>query len=228
MTDAHARPAPAALQVLILEDDPEYGALLTEAASRLSARAKATVVQTGGDARRLMKDPAFPEPALAVVDLHLPDESGLKLLPVMAKRWPNAFLLVLSALKDEPSVLNAISLGACGYLHKHVDVDELARALQSVLDGQSPISPSVARHLISRFRPAASAAGPDDEVSMTPREREILEAMAAGLSYKETAAKFSISRSTVESHIRRLYKKLGAHSKVQAISAARAQGIMTR
>jgi DNA-binding NarL/FixJ family response regulator len=227
MPDPLQPPFPAvSLRVLILEDDPEYGAVLTEAASRLARQASATVIQTGAEARRLMKATDFPEPVLVVVDLHLPDESGLKLLPLMTRRWPNASLLVLSALKDEPSVLTAITLGACGYLHKHVDAEEVARALQAVLDGQSPISPSVARHLISRLRPAVG--GPDEEVNMTRREREILEAMAAGLSYKETAAKFCISRSTVESHIRRLYKKLGAHSKVQAISAARAQGIVVR
>jgi DNA-binding NarL/FixJ family response regulator len=180
-------------------------------------------VGTRGDAEALIARRRH-GPALLVVDLHLPDGSGLDVLRAARRAWPTTAVLVTSVLSDEANVVGALREGARGYVLKDASRDQLADAVAQVLRGHAPLSPAVARHLIRQLQ--GRAAPDDDAPRLTPRERDLLEELAVGRSYAEAAERLGVTVSTIETHIRNLYKKLEAHSKTQAIAKARTWGIL--
>jgi DNA-binding NarL/FixJ family response regulator len=133
-------------------------------------------------------------------------------------------VLVTSVLSDEEHVVTALREGARGYVLKDASTANLATAIEQVLAGHAPISPAVARHLIRQLR--ERSAPHHDAPRLTPRERDLLEELAVGRSYAEAADRLGVTVSTIETHIRNLYKKLEAHSKTQAIAKARTWGIL--
>lgn len=157
---------------------------------------------------------------LLLLDLGLPDGDGLQLLPRCRHDCP---VLVISALGDEATVVRALEHGAAGYLLKEAEGSELLGAIQAVLDGGAPISPSVAHHLLRRMRRArsehavAAHAGLEE---LTPREAEVLRVLTRGYSYEEAARLLCISRHTVGQHIKQIYAKLAVNSRSAAVYEA--------
>ena len=127
-------------------------------------------------------------------------------------------------------MLDAIARGARGYLHKNEPVMVLSQGIEQVLQGHYPISPSLARYLFKQIEPKsaeawnAETAGP--AIELTPKETETLRCIARGLSYNETAAQMGVSLSTIQTHIRSLYRKLEVRSQVQAAGKAREMGLL--
>jgi DNA-binding NarL/FixJ family response regulator len=214
---------------VIVEDRPLQLALLcaaVEAASNATVTARCA---SGDDLRRLLATADAQAPDLLLLDLHLPDGSGLDLLPEARRRWPDLAVLVVSSLNDERSVIEAIRRGASGFLVKSSDRPALTTAIEEALAGSCPVSPSIARHLIRELRrPETAGEAPADAETthLTSRESQVLHCMAAGQSYAEAAADLGVTVSTVEAHIRNLYRKLEAHSKVQAVLSARKRGLL--
>jgi DNA-binding NarL/FixJ family response regulator len=223
-------PDRATRTVLLVEDDPTHELHLRRAVEALGGFVVDDALTTRAAALTRCAAPDSVAPALVVVDLRLPDGSGIDVLRAARARWPMTTLLVSSALADEVHVVDAIRAGAQGYLLKDGSVDDVAHALRQVLAGQSPMSPAVARHLVRQLHDrrgvGASTVANDDAPGLTPRERDILREIAAGHSYAEAAARVGVAVSTVETHIRSLYKKLQAHSKTQAVAQARSWGLL--
>lgn len=164
---------------------------------------------------------------LAVVDLGQPDANGLEVIRQLRKRLPTTAILGVSVGASERSLFAAIKAGVTGYLLKGDDREFIARGIRDVLHGQSPISPSLGRHL---FRiagaPQLKGTGNHGAIELTRREQDVLEGIASGLSYGEMAAHLLVKPSTIQSHIRSLYSKLGANSRVQAVNRAREVGLL--
>lgn len=168
---------------------------------------------------------------LLLVDLGLPDGSGLSLMRHVHARWPACDMLVVSMFGDEDNVVASIEAGAVGYVHKDDDAADIAQTLLAVKQGASPISPMIARHLLRRMQPATQAAvvvpaEPAELVSLSPREQEVLEFIARGFSYAEIARQQGITVHTVQTYIKKLYGKLAVHSRSEAVYEANRLGLL--
>jgi DNA-binding NarL/FixJ family response regulator len=214
-----------ATSVLLVEDDAVHGAHITEAVRRVPNTRIVGWMRTGAALREQVSGGAVPD--LVLMDLGLPDASGLDLVRELQGTWPSTKVLVLSVMTDERNVIEAIRRGAAGYVVKDGNAEAISSAIQSALEGHTPISPSVARYLVDylrgKIRPLVAS---EDAPKLTRRELDILNRIAEGLSYQEAADALEVSRSTVEVHIRNLYKKLQVHSKTQALASARRHGLL--
>jgi DNA-binding NarL/FixJ family response regulator len=174
---------------------------------------------------------------LLLVDLGLPDGSGLSLMRQVNQRWPQCDMLVVSMFGDEENVVASIEAGAVGYVHKDDEAADIAQTLLAVKQGASPISPMIARHLLRRMQPGAtpvreavvpSQPVPNDDavVALTKREQEVLEYIARGFSYAEIARLQGITVHTVQTYIKKLYGKLAVHSRSEAVYEANRLGLL--
>jgi len=180
---------------------------------------------------------------LLLVDLGLPDGSGLSLLRQVRRQWPGCDMLVVSMFGDEENVVASIEAGAVGYVHKDDDAADIAETLKAVKQGASPISPMIARHLLRRMQPlraapvpepvsppaavdAAEAAEAESAVVLSRREQEVLEYIARGFSYAEIAREQGITVHTVQTYIKKLYGKLAVHSRSEAVFQANRLGLL--
>ena len=157
-------------------------------------------------------------PDVFLVDLGLPDISGLEIVRTIAARYPSCNILVVTVFGDEESIIGALEAGARGYLLKGALEHDIAEDIRHLRSGGSPLSPVIARQVLKRLVPA-KAVPPNDSL-LTPRESEILNAIARGFSYAETAVLLKISVQTVHTHLKNIYKKLAVHSKTEAVFEA--------
>ncbi len=221
---------------LIVDDDAAVRARLEALLGSLGIGA----IESCGDvaaARRACGRGRF---ALGLIDIGLPDGSGLDLLrwlrPLEAVRTP----IVVSAFGAEDTVVAALRLGAHGYLLKEREDVELAASLRSIAQGGAPLDPMVARHLLRLVEagqaPIASsdAANEPDagdgadlaDTGLTPRELEILNLVARGLISREIAQRLARSPLTIECHIKNIFRKIGASTRTQAVDMARQRGLL--
>lgn len=171
------------------------------------------------------------KPAMALIDLHLPDGSGLSAVETIIKMNPNIPTIVISAWCDESTILEALKKGATGYLLKERDDLELLLAIRNVLRGGVPIDPFIAQYIIQQSKPTShsepqKAAHSPPTFNLTDREKEVLSAIAQGMSNKEIAETLHVSKNTVETHIRHCYKKLFVSNRTMAAHKARSNGII--
>jgi len=169
---------------------------------------------------------------LALIDLGLPDGNGISIIEKIHELGSQTLILVVSAWSTQDSLLKAIKAGATGYVLKERDDTEVSLAIRSILRGGAPIDPFIAREIlkqISSSEPSSSLEQvvPDPEQeSLTQREKEILSLVAQGLSNREIADELCVSRYTVESHIKHIYRKLSVSKRTKAVSTARHLGIL--
>lgn len=169
---------------------------------------------------------------LALIDLGLPDGNGISIIEKIQELGSQTLILVVSAWSTQDSLLKAIKAGATGYVLKERDDTEVSLAIRSILRGGAPIDPFIAREIlkqISSSEPSSSLEQivPDPEQeSLTQREKEILSLVAQGLSNREIADELCVSRYTVESHIKHIYRKLSVSKRTKAVSTARHLGIL--
>lgn len=176
---------------------------------------------------------------LLLVDLGLPDGSGLDLMQQVRRQWPACDMLVVSMFGDEENVVASIEAGAVGYVHKDDEATDIAETLLAVKRGASPISPMIARHLLRRMQPRAedghasspraesvAAVSPALSVTLSPREHEVLGYIARGFSYAEIARHQGITVHTVQTYIKKLYGKLAVHSRSEAVYEASRLGLL--
>ena len=165
-----------------------------------------------------------------LVDLGLPDRSGLEVIRWCRQNQPGTDVMVVTMFGDESHMIRAFEAGARGYLLKDGTEDELARHVQSLHSGGSPMTPLIARQLLVRLAPAPpaapSAAPAPAPGAITARERELLHVLARGYTYTEAAQLLGIASSTVQSHVKNIYSKLSVRSKTEAIFEARQMGLL--
>jgi DNA-binding NarL/FixJ family response regulator len=157
-------------------------------------------------------------PDVFLIDLGLPDIPGLEVVKRIAAVHPFCDVLVVTIFGDEESIIGALEAGARGYLLKGALEHDIAEDIRHLRSGGSPLSPVIARQVLKRLVPAKPAA--PAETLLTPRETEILNAIARGFSYAETASLLHLSVQTVHTHLKNIYRKLAVHSKTEAVFEA--------
>lgn len=184
-------------------------------------------------------------PDVLLVDLGLPDGSGLDVIRATAVRFPQCETMVISVFGDEDNVLASVEAGAVGYLHKDALPGDFAQTIIDMKAGASPISPMIARRVLSKYRSnlqtaaamgavampaplrgAASAVLDEVPAVLSVREQEVLELISRGFSYAEIARLKTLSVHTVQTHIKNLYGKLAVHSKNEAVFEATRLGLL--
>ncbi|MCS4296001.1 DNA-binding NarL/FixJ family response regulator [Comamonas sp. BIGb0152] len=227
---------PAQLPVLLVDDDPDMLARLGEVLGSVGI-APEQLCEAGSLAQcqQLVAAPggALQPLAMALVDLGLPDGSGIDLIGWLRARSPALPILVVSAWSTEEMILGALRAGANGYVLKERDDLEIALSVRNVLKGGAPIDPFIARRILDLVgrpagRPPTPSQPPDPALrdALTEREREILDHVAAGLSNREIAESLHLSRWTIDTHIRHIYDKLAVSSRTQALRRAREHGLL--
>ncbi len=170
-------------------------------------------------------------PDVLLVDLGLPDGSGIDLIRAARQQSNPIEVMVITVFGDERNVLNAIEAGASSYLLKDGDMAYIADAVIKLLAGESPISAAIARQLLNGYnhdKDISSDAELQNQIKLplTNREIEVLRCMAKGYSYNETANMLEISGHTVASHIKKIYRKLEVNSRSEAVYEAIQGGLL--
>mgnify|MGYP000904987193 CR=1 FL=1 len=193
-------------KILVVEDNPVFERQVVRALSHLSMNSDVEVCHTGAEAFELLQneDVRFD---LALVDLGLPDVSGIEVIQALRKRLGDVPVMVISVIKSESTVLSAIRAGARGYILKGESETELARAIEDVLGGNYPISPSLARSLFKLAGAPAASNGGANDFDLSPRELETLSLMAEGRSNSAIAAGLHISESAVAKNVNNIFTK---------------------
>ena len=168
---------------------------------------------------------------LLLTDLGLPDGSGIDVIRACTGRWPRCGIMVITMSSDDDSVLACIEAGAAGYVLKEAGRVDIVRALMDLHSGGSPISPLIARKMLSQLRhaiPANTELSADDEkpVMLTPRETTVLDLIARGDSYGGVARTLCVSVGTVQTHAKNIYAKLAVHSRGEAVFEAQRRGLL--
>ena len=240
------------VKVLILEDNPVARSFLCRVVRE--SFSDAIAITEAGDlesARRHIGPPGRQEPAdpfkLILVDLELPDGNGMELLAELVK-YP-ATKIVTTLYSDDDHLFPALQCGADGYLLKEDRFEVLVEELQKIVRGQPPLSPAIARRLLTHFRQGAGGAAdsgpaplnsgfqssrpmptgrgaPLDHERLTPRESEVLTYLSKGFTIKEIASLMGIKWFTVNDHIKSIYKKLNVSSRAEAAVLASKQGLV--
>ena len=219
------------LRVGVVEDDEASRANLV---ASLAEHADLELVMSAtGRAEALARLPACPMDVL-LVDLGLPDGSGLDVIRAARAQWPDCGVLVSTIFGDESHVLRSIEAGAMGYLLKDSDAGELVEQIRNLHAGGSPISPMVARKILARAaaqmaphaHPRAGNTDTAPAVSLSAREQEVLRLVSKGFNTEEAAQSLGVARSTVLTFVRRIYAKLQVSSRAEAIHEAHRQGLL--
>ena len=202
----------SAIRIAIIEDDAPFARALEKYfALRGSGIECLAIHATAEEALRQL--PPNP-PTVALVDINLPEMSGIECIGRLKTQCPDLLCLVLTSYDDRSSIFDALKAGASGYLLKRTPPAEIVTAIEQVCHGGSPMSPHIARQVVSFFHRTPA---PKSPVALTDREREVIELLASGSMYKEIAEHLAITLETVRSHIKKIYDKLHAHSRTEAV-----------
>jgi DNA-binding NarL/FixJ family response regulator len=210
--------------VLLVEDDLVFQNTFVRVFDLMAVEWKIHAFQQGSSALQVLAKPDC-QFDLALIDIGLPDISGIDVITAVRHRFSELPILVTTAFTSEETFLSAIRAGANGYLLKGDSDLSMRHSIELVLQGQYPVSPALARHL---FR---LAGGPNvkqmpNDLNLSKRELELLQFIAKGCSYASCADVMNISLSTVQTHIRNMYRKLEVSNQRQAITKAQSAGLL--
>lgn len=197
--------------IAIVEDD----AILRRSLAKLigGARGARCIAACATAEEALEKLPAL-KPDVILMDLNLPQMSGIECIRRVKEHLPATPVIVLTVYEDSEHIFRALKAGACGYLLKRSEPEEVLDAIKDAAAGGSPMSSQIARRVVLSFHEPIK--GPN-EVKLTERENEILSCLANGFANKEIADKMNISVPTVRTHLRHIYEKLHVRSRTEAI-----------
>ncbi len=232
--------SPTPWSVVVVEDDSATRAFFENSVrqnSRLRWLASLGTVRDAVDWLAAAQE----GPDVLLVDLGLPDGNGLRVIQEAVARHPRCEPLVISVFGDEENVLASIEAGAVGYIHKDDAPENIAKTILDMKAGGSPISPMIARRVLSKYRSLQEISRPPEAIPvadaapvpvttgralLSKREQDVLALIARGFSYAEIARLHTLSVHTVQTHIKNLYGKLAVHSKNEAVFEAMRLGLL--
>jgi DNA-binding NarL/FixJ family response regulator len=212
------------VRVLIVDDDDLMRAGLK---SVLASDESVQVVGEIGDGREALQSTREHRPDVVLMDIRMPGLDGIAATREVLACSPNVKVVMLTTFEDDDYIFGALNAGASGFLLKRTRPEELIAAIHTIASGDSLLSPSVTRRVIDRMarEPPVEVAPNRRLDSLTPREREVLELVAGGLSNSEIAKALFVEESTVKSHVKRILMKLRLRDRVQAVIFAYESGV---
>jgi DNA-binding NarL/FixJ family response regulator len=204
------------IRVLLADD---HGVIRDGLGRLISALDGVELVGVAADGAEAVKRSAVLQPDVVLMDLDMPVLDGIEATRRIVAAQPDVAVLVLTSFSDRPRIMGALEAGACGYLLKDVDADEVAEGIRAAARGESPLDPRAARTILD----ARSA--PDPLEGLSEREREVLALLVEGLPNKLIARRLEISEKTVKSHLTRIFRVLDVTDRTQAALWAERQGV---
>ncbi|MDZ5444853.1 response regulator transcription factor [Micromonospora sp. 4G57] len=210
---------------MVVDDHPMW----REGVARDLTEAGHLVVATSGEGRQAVRLAAAARPDVVVLDLQLPDVSGVEVIRGLRAALPEVRVLMLSASGEPQSVLDAVKAGATGYLVKSAAPAEFLDAVRRTAAGEPVFTPGLAGLVLGEYRRLAAEppSGPaaDSAPRLTERETEVLRLVAKGLSYKQIAERLGLSHRTVQNHVQNTLGKLQLHNRVELTRYAIERGL---
>lgn len=210
----------------MVEDDAK---LRTAFAQVIGAAPDLWLMAAAADAGEALHVLTEHHPDVLLVDLDLPDRPGLEVIRHAAEHLPDCDIMVITVFGDERHVIESIEAGATGYLLKDSMPHDFCEQIRLLHAGASPISPLIARQLLTRFqapRAAPHRTGEAATPKLSEREREVLSLVTKGYNFHEIAALLAVSPHTVMTYVKRIYRKLQVNSKTEAVYEARKMGLL--
>ena len=214
--------------ILLLEDLPEIRVWLRKLVVQVFPGAVISESARVQDAIELVKSVKF---ELALIDLGLPDGSGVDVVTKLRDTQPDAQSVVVTIHDDDEHLFPALQAGAFGYILKEQARELITEQLQRISQGEPPLSPSIARRVMAYFsakakaKPAASLANSMPNVSLTDRESEVLLRVAKGYTLPEIGVQLGLSRHTIADYVKQIYRKLNVSSRAEAALEAQRMGL---
>jgi DNA-binding NarL/FixJ family response regulator len=211
-------------RVLIADDDDLMRAGLVEL---LTADPEIDIVGLASSGRQAVERTRRLAPDVVLMDVRMPDLDGIAATRELSRAVPGAKVLILTTFEQDDYIFGALRAGASGFLLKRTRPEELIAAVHTIAAGDSLLSPSVTRRVIHRMaqQPTPELANRGMLEALTPRERDVLELIARGLSNREIAASLVVEESTIRTHVKRILMKLGLRDRVQAVILAYETGL---
>jgi DNA-binding NarL/FixJ family response regulator len=199
-------------RVAIVEDNADLRRSLSEV---ISASAGLEVTAAYKSAEDALRSIAKQKPDVVIMDIRLPEMTGIECTARLRRLSPEVYVLILTAFEDSDQIFEALQAGASGYLLKRATPEEIIDAVRQVKAGGAPMTPEIARRVVASFhRPPKKL---EQTEALTGREEEILELLSKGYVPKEIADQLKISVETVRTHLRHIYEKLHVRSRTEAV-----------
>jgi RNA polymerase sigma factor (sigma-70 family) len=213
-----------AVRVLLVDDDDLMRAGLRGV---LSSDPEIEVVGEAGDGREAAYRTRLLRPDVVLMDVRMPDLDGISATREVLATFPDVKVVILTTFEQDDYIFGALTAGASGFLLKRTRPEELIAAIHTIAAGDSLLSPSVTNRVIERMagQPALDADSDARLAELTPRETEVLQLVARGLSNGEIAEELVIGESTVKTHLKRVLAKLQVRDRVQAVIFAYESGL---
>ena len=204
------------IRVLLADD---HGVIRDGLGRLISALEDVELVAVAADGAEAVAQCAHWAPDVVLMDLDMPVLDGIEATRRIVAAQPGIAVLVLTSFSDRPRIMGALEAGACGYLLKDVDADEVAEGIRAAARGESPLDPRAARTILD------ARTAPDPLAGLSGREREVLALLVEGLANKLIARRLQISEKTVKSHLTRIFRELGVTDRTQAALWAERHGV---
>lgn len=210
------------VRVLVVDDHPVWR---DGVRADLDSSGRAVVVAEAGDGGEAIEQARETMPDVVLMDLNLPTVRGVDAIRQIVEESPHVKVLVLSASGEEADVLEAVKVGASGYLLKSATAGELAEAVARVRAGEPVFSANLAGLVLGEFRRMSGAVAGSAKPGLTPRETEVLKLVAKGYTYREIAGKLVISVKTVQNHVQNILTKLQLSKRYELMRYAIQRGL---
>ncbi len=178
------------------------------------------VVAEATDGREAVRLAGEYRPAVAVLDVQMPNVNGIEATRQIKAAYPDICVLILTAYDEDPYVFALLRAGADGYILKNADPDDLVRAVKAVASGGKVLAPDIAAKVVAQMISGKPAAASEQVEPLTERELEVLRLAAPGLTNKAIAAELGVSDRTVQGHLANIYGKLGVTTRTEAVTKA--------
>lgn len=212
--------------ILVIEDHADIRDWLVECAVAAFADAVVSTARNFQEARHAIEHRGGVSFDLALIDIGLPDGDGVDLIERLAARSPECLCVVTTIYDDDAHIFRAIQAGANGYLLKYHQTERLVELLRRIHEGEPPLSPAIARRVLSVLQTRPPKPADEEQDTLTPRESEVLTLLGRGFQLAQVAAHLGITPNTAASHVKSIYRKLNITNRAGATLAAIGRGLV--